>query len=54
VPNQYHDLDSFLDAVDMVVIMVGRDEIKANMDRLRGKVVFDTRKICELPGTYRL
>ena len=54
VPNQCHDLDSFLNAVDMVVIMVGHDEIKANMDKLKGKVVFDTRKICELPGTFRL
>ena len=54
VPNQYHDLDSFLDAVDMVVIMVGHDEIKFNMDKLKGKAIFDTRKICDFPGTYRL
>lgn len=54
VPNQCHDFDLFLEAVEMVVIMVGHDEIKANMDKLKGKVIFDTRKICELPGTYRL
>ncbi len=54
VPNQYHDMDSFLDAVDFVVLMVGHDEIKENMDRLRGKVVLDTRHICFLPDTYRL
>lgn len=53
-PNQYHDLDKFLDSVDMVVIMVGHNEIKENMDKLRGKVVFDTRNICDLPGAYRL
>lgn len=54
VPNQHHDFDSFLDAVDMVVIMVGHDEIKQNMDKLNGKVVFDTRNVCALPGVYRL
>lgn len=53
VPNQHHDMKSFLDAVDMVVIMVGHTEIKENMDKLQGKVIFDTRKICELPNTYR-
>ena len=54
VPNQMHDLDDFLDAVDLVVLLVGHDEILHNMDKLRGKVVFDTRKICDLPGTYYL
>ena len=54
VPNQYHDFDDFLDAIDMVVIMVGHNEIKRNMGKIKGKVVFDTRKICDLPGTYRL
>lgn len=53
-PNQHHSLDSFLQAVDMVVIMVGHDEIKENMEQLLGKVVFDTRNICNLPGVHRL
>ena len=54
VPNQYHDLDSFLADVDFVVLLVGHDEIKENMDKLKGKVVLDTRHICFLDGTYRL
>ncbi len=54
VPNQHHELDEFLSSVDMVVIMVGHDEIKKNMDRLDGKVIFDTRNVCTLPGVYRL
>ena len=54
VPNQYHDLDKFLADVELVVIMVNHNEIKENMDKLRGKIVFDTRKVCELPGVYRL
>lgn len=54
VPNQHHDFNSFLNAVDMVVIMVGHDEIKQNMDRLIGKIVFDTRNVCNLAGVYKL
>ncbi len=54
VKNQYHDLDKFLADVDLVVIMVGHNEIKENMDKLVGKVVLDTRKACSLPGIYRL
>ena len=54
VPNQYHDLDAFLNDVDMVVVMVNHNEIKENMEKLSGKVVFDTRKVIDLPGTYRL
>lgn len=45
VKNQYHDLDAFLADVDMVVIMVGHDEIKENAHKLAGKTVLDTRKV---------
>lgn len=54
VPNQYHDLDAFLQDVDMVVLLVGHDEIRAQMDKLKGKVVLDTRNICMLEGVYKL
>ncbi len=54
VENQHHDLDKFLSDVELVVLLVGHDEIKENMDKLSGKVILDTRNICNLPGTYRL
>lgn len=54
VPNQLHDLDEFLHQVDMVVVMVGHNEIREQMEKLRGKVVFDTRRICTLEGTEYL
>jgi len=54
VENQYHDLDAFLEQTDLVVIMVGHDQIKENMDKLKNKIVFDTRSVCHLPGVYRL
>lgn len=54
VPNQIHDLDEFLNSVDLVVLLVGHNEIKENMDKLKGKVILDTRNICDIEGTYKL
>ena len=54
VPNQYHNLDKFLADVDIVVIMVGHDEIKSNMNKLADKIVLDTKNICKAEGTYKL
>ena len=54
VLNQYHDFDSFLDDVDLVVIMVKHNEIKENMDKLKGKVVLDCQNICSLTGVYHI
>ena len=54
VNNQYHDLDKFLSDIDLIVIMVGHDEIKGNMDKIADKVILDTRKVCDLPNIYRI
>ena len=54
VKTQYHDLDKFLEDIDVVIIMVKHDEIKNNMDKLKGKIILDTQNICDLDGTYKL
>ena len=54
VANQYHDLDAFLNDVDMVVIMVKHNEIKENVDKLNSKVVLDCHNIIKLPGVYHI
>ena len=54
VDNQYHDFDKFLEDTELVVILVGHDEIKENMDKLKNKIVLDTRKICDFEDVYRL
>lgn len=54
VPNQYHNLDAFLDSVDLVVIMVGHDEIKSQLHKLENKIVLDTRHICSSDAVYQL
>jgi UDP-N-acetyl-D-mannosaminuronic acid dehydrogenase len=52
--NQYHNFDEFLTDVDFVIIMVGHDEIKDNMKKLTGKIILDTKNICNLEGAYKL
>ncbi len=54
VANQYHDFDSFLDAVDFVVIMVKHNEIREKMDKLADKVILDCHNISKLPGVYHI
>jgi len=54
VSNQHHDLNAFLNAVDMVVVMVGHNEILANADILKDKIVFDTRHVLIQEGIYHL
>ena len=54
VDSQYSDFDKFLDAVDIVVIMVKHDQIKASWSKLEGKIVLDCHNVCPLPNTYRL
>ena len=45
VENQYHDMDEFLNDVDIIVIMVGHDELKEQMSKLKNKIVLDTRYV---------
>ena len=52
--NQYHDLDAFLNDLDLVVVMVKHDEIKKNIDKLAEKVVLDCHNIIDLPGVYHI
>ena len=54
VQNQFHDLDEFLNDVDLVVIMVKHDEIKQNMEKLKGKIVLDCHNICTMDGVYHI
>ncbi len=54
VNNQYHELDAFLEAIDLVVVMVKHNEIKENMDKLEGKIILDCHNIIHLPGVYHI
>ncbi len=54
VTNQYHDFDTFLNDIDMIVLLVSHDEIKNNFDKLKDKIVLDTKKIYDIKNTYYL
>ena len=54
LPGQMHDFDQFLDSVDFVVVMVGHDQIKQQQEKLKNKIVLDTRKVITLDGVHRL
>ena len=48
------EVDSFLDEVDMVVVMVKHDEIKNNQAKLKGKIILDTQNIITLHDVEKL
>lgn len=54
VKNQYHDLDKFLNDVDMVVVMVKHNEIKENAEKLANKVILDCQNVINLPEVYHI
>ena len=54
VEYQFHNLDEFLNDVDMVVIMVKHDEIKLNAEKLKNKVVLDCCNIINQEGVYHI
>lgn len=54
VENQYHDFDEFLKNIDIIVLLVSHQEIKENMDKIKDKLILDTRNICDFKGVYRI
>lgn len=54
VKNQYHDLDEFLEKIDLIGLTVKHNEIKNNMDKLEEKSVLDCHNISKQEGTYRI
>jgi len=54
VDRQYHDIDAFLNDVDMVVIMVNHSELKNITHKLDKKVILDTRNTGLFGGAYKL
>ncbi len=54
VENQYFDFDQFLEDIDFIVIMVKHNEIRKNMDKIKGKIILDCHNICPFSGTYHI
>ena len=43
VPNQFYSLESFLDGLELIVVMVSHSEILSSQNKLKDMAVFDTR-----------
>lgn len=54
VNNQYFEFETFLQSIDFIVIMVGHQKLKDSIKLLHGKVILDTKNVCDLPNTYKL
>lgn len=52
--SQHRCFDDFLNAVDLVVIMVKHNHIKQNWAKLQGKAILDCHNICPLENVYKL
>ena len=54
IQNQYTDFDEFIEDIKILVVLVGHKHIKNNINRIRDKIIFDTRNVIEIEGTYKL
>ncbi|WLR55475.1 nucleotide sugar dehydrogenase [Mesobacillus subterraneus] len=54
VDHQFMNFEDFLNEIEILVVMVGHDHIKSNMDIIKGKLILDTKNICAFEGTYKL
>ena len=53
--NQVMDMDTFVNKIDLVVVLVNHDEIVEKQEELESKIVYDTRnKITVGSKIYRL
>lgn len=54
VDHQFMNFEDFVNEVEIVVVMVGHDHIKENMDFLKNKLVLDTKNISTFEDSYKL
>ena len=54
VDNQYMSFDDFIKDIEVIVIMIGHDHIKNNIELIKDKIIFDTRNIFTFDEIYNL
>lgn len=52
--NQYFDFDTFINDVDMIVVMVKHSHLRNHLEKIKGKVILDTQNIINLDKVYKL
>ncbi|MGB4310565.1 MAG: nucleotide sugar dehydrogenase, partial [Bacilli bacterium] len=46
VKHQFMNFEDFLNEIEILVIMTAHDHIKNNMGLIKGKLILDTKNIC--------
>lgn len=54
VEHQYMNFEDFLNEIEILVIITAHDHIKKNMEKISGKLILDTKNICDFEGVYKL
>ncbi len=54
VDHQFMSFRDFINEIELIVIMVGHDHIKENMELIKDKLILDTRNICPFSNAYKL
>ncbi|HCS76096.1 MAG TPA: nucleotide sugar dehydrogenase [Clostridiales bacterium] len=54
VEHQFMNFEDFLNEIVILVIMVGHDHIKDNMELIKDKLILDTKNICTFDSAYKL
>lgn len=52
--NQYYNFDEFLNDIEILVVLVAHTHILDNVDKIKDKIIFDTRNAIKLDGVYKL
>jgi UDP-N-acetyl-D-mannosaminuronic acid dehydrogenase len=54
VDHQFMNFEDFLNEIEILVIMVGHNHIKENMNLIKDKFVLDTKNVSKFEGAYKL
>jgi UDP-N-acetyl-D-mannosaminuronic acid dehydrogenase len=54
VPNQYYDFNEFINDIELIVVMVSHSHLLDNIDKIKNKLILDTRNIIKLDHVYKL
>jgi UDP-N-acetyl-D-mannosaminuronic acid dehydrogenase len=54
VENQYFDFSKFIVDIELLVVVVAHDHIREHVDKIKTKIVLDTKNIFNFKGIYKL
>ncbi|WP_017379300.1 nucleotide sugar dehydrogenase [Paenisporosarcina sp. TG-14] len=54
VNHQFIHFEEFINEIEILVLMVGHDHLKNNLDVIKSKIILDTKNICSFDGVYKL